>query len=111
MLVPIFVAIPPIRASLRTVSGSSHLAIACPAQITAHAPLGAKAVRSSRTQSALSFRNIPSASPRAVAVSLLSLRIFTPYFSASFSIKLRRSARTLRSHCAFNHAVGSPVLV
>ena len=111
MLVPIFVAIPPIKASLRTVRGSSHLAIACPAHIAAPAPLGAKAVRSSLTDSELSFLMIPSASHLAVAVSLFSFRTFTQSFSASFSIKPRRFARTFRSHSAFNQAVGSPVLV
>lgn len=111
VLVHIFVAIHPIRASLRTVIGSSHLTIACHAHITAPAPLGANAVSSSRTASELSFLIIHSASPLAVDVSLLSFRTFTPNLSASFSINPRRFDRTFRSHSALSQAVGSPVLV
>lgn len=111
MLVATFVAIPPISASRSTVSGSSHRAIACHAHTTAPAPLGANAVRSSLTDSLLSFLSIHSARPRATDVSLLSFRIFTQYFSASFSIKPRRFARTFRNHSALSHAVGSAVLV
>ncbi len=75
-------------------------------------PDGAKAVRASRTASALSFLLIASAIPLAICVSLLRAFIFvTQSASASSSIVFRSVDRIFCNPFAFIPAVGSPVFV